>query len=113
MNDNKDKNIIDKFLEAYDGANEASKTKEYKRVYQRPSKFKCIVGFIFSGLIMFVLLGIFHFSFMYLLIFGVDLLFLLYYGINLFTKKGIGMPKYVKADEYTKNDDINDKYKVQ
>lgn len=111
--DDKNKNIIDKFLDAYDSANADSKTSSYKRVYFRPSKFKCIVGLIFSGLIMFVLLGIFSFNFMYLIIFLVDLLFLLYYGINLFTKKGIGIPRYVKRDEYTNNDDLNDKYKVQ
>ena len=114
MNKKKDnKNIIDKFLEGYAVANEDSKQNPYKRVYQRPSKFKSIVGFIFSALIMFFLIRIFQFNFMFFLIFIPDLIILIFYSINLFTKKGIAIPKYVRKDEYTDNDDINDRYKVQ
>ncbi len=110
--DDKDKNIIDKFLEGYAQANESSKQETYKRIYQKPTKFKCIVGFIFSSLIMLVLIRIFKFNFMFFLIFFGDLLVLIYYSLNLFTKKGFALPKYVKRDEYTDNDDSNNRYKV-
>lgn len=113
MRNQNDKNIIDKFLEGYAVANENSKQDPYQRVYQKPSKFKCIVGFIFSALIMFFLIRIFKLNFMFLLIFFIDLVVLIFYGVNLFTKKGIAIPKYVKKDEYTDNDDINNKYKVR
>ncbi len=114
MNDNKNnKNIIDRFLEGYADANEDSKQSIYKRVYQKPSKIKCILGFTISALIMLFLIRLFNLKFMFLLIFFGDLAVLLFYGLNLFTKKGIAIPKYVKKDEYTDNDDLNDKYKVR
>ncbi len=113
MKDKKDKNIIDKFLEGYAVANEKSKYNAYKRIYQKPAKGKCIGGFIFSAFIMLFLIRSFRINFMFLLIFFTDLVIVLFYGINLFTRKGIPIPKYVKASEYTDNDDVNDRYKVQ
>lgn len=71
---------------------------EHKKVYYKPSKIKLIFGFIFSLIIMIILLRIgFQFTMMYLLIFLGDLVILSYYVINLFTKEGILLPKYVKV----------------
>ncbi len=110
--DNNEKNIVDKFLDGYEYAN--SERKCYKRVYQKPSKIKAIIGFIFSLIFFIILIRLFVFKILYFIILIGDIVVCSYYGINLFTKKGIGLPKTVEVivDEEVsqKNEDI---YKVQ
>lgn len=95
--DNKNKNVIDKFLDGYEDYNEQKVV--YKKVYEKPSKFKTAVGFIFSFgffilLIRFFLLKPFYF----ILLIG-DILALIYFSLNLFTKKGFSLPKVIAVKE--------------
>lgn len=110
--DNNEKNIVDRFLDGYEYAN--SEKTCYKRVYQKPSKIKSIIGFIFSLIFLIILIRLFVFKILYFVILIGDLAVCSYYGINLFTKKGIGLPKTIEVivDEEVsqKNEDI---YKVQ
>ena len=107
MNPN-DKNVFDKFLDKYEEVTNNTPTKV--RVYQRPSKIKCILNFILSiaiflGLIFFV--GI-YLNIFYFLILLLDILFGAFYGYNLFSEKGIGVPTYVNQYNDEEYDDKND-----
>lgn len=99
--DNKEKNIVDKFLDKYETI--TNNQVRYKKVYQRPSKVKSLMGFVFWGILFVLLLFMFVFSLLYLVIMILVFLAVLYYGINLFTEKGFGLPKRVPVDE---NDDL-------
>lgn len=99
---NKEKNILDKFLDGYESY--SNNNVRYKKIYVKPKKSKCIVGFGFSCILLVILLFMFVFDLLYFVIFIGVLLNALYYGINLFTEKGIGMPKRVPV-----TDDIDDK----
>ncbi len=105
MNNKKDKNLVDMFLDGYSVANDESSNMKYKKIYRKPSKVKCIIGFIFCLLILIILIRHFVFKLIFFLILIGDILILLFYGINLFTKKGWGLPKYIKVDPNTS--DIN------
>ncbi len=94
--ENKDKNVFDKFLDNYERANVKQ---EYEKVYQRPSKFKSIVGFSFSFIIFILLLFMFVFDWLYFFLLLFDVAICIFYGINLFTEKGIGLPKYVMVEK--------------
>lgn len=112
--DNKDKNIIDKFLDGYEKSSNTQRV--YTRVYERPSKLKSLVGFIFSLLCFIILIRLFVFKMLYFVILIFNLLILAFYSINLFTEKGIGLPKTVEMIEDIEDadtDDDNDIYKVQ
>lgn len=106
----KEKNIIDNFLDNY--GTEDRKIK-YKKIFVKPSKFKCVVGFIFSFIFLILLLTLISFTFMYFLLLFGDLLIFLYYSLNLFTKKGIGLPKYISYYEDEEFEDKTSRYKVQ
>ncbi len=105
---NKDNNIIDKFLAHYDNMNAINENIEYQKVYKKPSRFKCIVGFIFSLLCFIFLIAFFVFKVMYFVILLFNILILAYYAINLFTEKGIGLPKMVpvKNIDYSSKGDL-------
>ena len=101
---NNNKNIFDKFLDKYDDLN--SKKKVNVETYYRPSKGKCIFGFIFCLIFLLILIRIFTFSIVYMFIFVGDIVCLLYFGLNLFTKRGfIVKQKYYVPEEYLKNDE--------
>lgn len=113
---NGEKNIIDKFLDSY--AKHGEKKTKTVRVVVKPSKLKCIGGFIFSLIIFIILLTFFTFNLTYFAMLIGDLLIMLYYGINLFTEKGFGLPRSVEVplDELEDDEDLNDysdRYKVQ
>ena len=57
---NKERNIIDKFLDSYEKSSNTKKS--YVRIYQRPSKLKSLLGFIFSLLCFIVLIRLFDSS---------------------------------------------------
>lgn len=96
---NEKKNLIDNFLDKYDEY--SAKKKVNVETYYRPSKVKCIFGFIFCLVFFLILLRIFHFSIIYLVIFIGDLVCLLYFGLNLFTEKGfVVKQKYYVSEEY-------------
>lgn len=77
------------------------KEKKYKKIYYRPSKIKNIIGFLFSSLIMLILLFILglQLNLLYFILFVGDALVIMYYGVNLFTKRGLLLPKYVNSEE--------------
>lgn len=111
---NKERNIIDKFLDSYEKSSNTKKS--YVKIYQRPSKLKSLLGFIFSLLCFIVLIRLFVFKVLYFVILIFNLLILLFYSINLFTEKGIGIPKNIEVKEDNDDlntDDENDIYKVQ
>ena len=97
----KKKNVFDTFLEKYD---EYSSRKHVElEEYYRPSKAKCIFGFVFCLIFFLIILRLFTFSIVYFVIFFGVLICLLYYGINLFTKKGfVFKKKYRVPEEYLK-----------
>lgn len=101
----KENGFFDKFIEAYD--KHASKKTEYRRYVVKPSKAKCIFGFIFSLVFFVIILSLFSFNFTYFIFFFGSLAVVLYYGINLFTKKGIGIVQTfeVPVEEETTGDD--------
>lgn len=103
----KDKGMVDKFLEAYD--KHSNKKTEYRRIIVKPSKAKCIFGFLFSLVFFLIVLSLFSFNFTYFIFFFGSLAVVLYYGINLFTEKGIGIPQTVEVpvveDEEEKEED--------
>lgn len=102
MNDKK--NIIDSFLDKYDELE--SKKKVKVETYYRPSKGKCIFGFIFCLIFLLILLRIFHFSIVYMFIFIGDILCLIYFGLNLFTKNGfVVKQKFSVPEEYLVQDE--------
>lgn len=111
--DNNEKNVVDKFLDGYEYAN--NERTVYKRVYQRPSKFKAICGFIFCLIFFIILVRFFVFKVLYFVILLFDIAVLSYYGINLFTKNGIGLPKTIEVREDLEeaNRDNEDIYRVQ
>lgn len=85
---------------------------KYEKIYYRPSKGKCIVGFVISLLFLFLLIitiGI-GLNTIYFILYGIDLFFLVYYSLNLFTVRGFILPKHVKVEE---DEDEDEKYKVQ
>lgn len=101
MNDKK--NLIDSFLDKYEEM--GAKKKVNIETYYRPSKVKSIFGFIFCLIFFLILLGIFHFSIVYMVIFIGDIVCLLYFGINLFTKNGFVIKqKYSVPEEYLVKD---------
>lgn len=106
--DNKDRNIIDKFLDNYEKQNDSNLV--YKRVYVKPSKFKTIIGFIFSFGFLIILIRFFtRKPFYFVLLIG-DILAFIYYSLNLFTKKGLPLPKTVAVEE-SENGDVQDEYR--
>jgi len=106
MDNNGNKNIVDKFLDAYESQN--TKNVEYVRTFKRPSKVKSIFGFIVSLIFFVILIRLFTLQIVYFFLLIGDVLILIFYGINVFTKKGIGLPKMVvKENENIENDIIN------
>ena len=109
--DNKDRNVLDRFLDNYEKQNESNIV--YKKVYEKPSKGKTIIGFIFS--LGFFIILIRHFllkPFYFFFLIG-DILVLIYYSLNLFTKKGFALPKTLaikeeKDDKSDEGDDSNE-----
>lgn len=95
--DKKDKNIVDKFLDNYEAI--SNNRVRYKRIYQKPSKFKSIIGFIFSIILTIMMLLMFVAKLMYFVLLLGVILTGVYYGINLFTEKGIGLPKRIPINE--------------
>lgn len=93
--DNKEPNILDKFLNKYDELN--TNRKSYQRIYKKPSKLKCITGLLFSVICFIFLIKLFVFKFFYFVFLIADLLIVSYYGINLFTEKGFALPTTVAA----------------
>lgn len=111
---NKERNVVDKFLDGYEYANNEKTV--YKRVYQRPSKLKSVLGFIFSLIFFIILIRFFVFKVLYFVILLFDLAILAFYSINLFTEKGIGLPKTIEVLEENKEEatkDNEDTYRVQ
>lgn len=117
-NDNdKKNNLLDNFLEKYEQIGSVKKVNV--ETYYRPSKPKCIFGFIFCLIFFLILIRIFTFSIVYFVIFFGDLIILTYFGLNLFTKRGFVIkqkhyvPKeYVTEDEEQeeeKNEEIDEK----
>jgi hypothetical protein len=111
MNDKK--NILDKFLDGYDELN--SRKKVNVETYYRPSKGKCIFGFIFCLMFMLILIRIFTFSIVFFFIFIGDLICLIYFGLNLFTKNGFVIKQkhlvpeeYLESDENEYEEELND-----
>ena len=71
-----------------------------KKVFYKPSKLKCIIGFIFTLFILIMLLlSGFNFSMVYLLVFFGDFIILVFFSLNLFTKEGFLLPKYVREKD--------------
>ena len=103
--DPNEKNVVDKFLDAYEDINNSRPKKV--RVYKRPSKIKCILYFGMSVLILlFVLITIgFYLNLPFIIFLLVDIGVGAFYGYNLFSKNGIGLPTYENKYE----DDDNDK----
>lgn len=95
--DDKNKNVIDKFLEGYEDYNERKVV--YKKVYEKPGKVKTIVGFIFSFGFLLLLIRFFLLKPFYFFLLIGDILALVYFSLNLFTKKGFGLPKMVAVVE--------------
>lgn len=62
----------------------------------KPSKFKSIMGFIFSVcVLLFIIIFMkFQLNAFFLLVVLIDILCIIYFGLNLFTEKGIATPKY-------------------
>ena len=101
---NKDKNIVDKFLDGYEQYTNNQPKKV--RVYKKPSRFVCIRNFVIGVAILIVLLILgFNLSIQYILFFMGDLIVILFYGINLFTKDGIKLPTYIKVKKDDKNEE--------
>lgn len=100
MNNN-EKNTIDKFLDYV----EEKGGKKYirKRIYEKPAKWKCIIGFIFTLIILYFLLRLFSFSLMSIGLILLDILFLTFFSINLFTEKGFGLPRTILIEEEKEN----------
>lgn len=111
MNDDK-KNILDNFLEKYEQM--SSKKKVNVETYYRPSKAKCIFGFIFCLIFLIILIRIFTFNIVFFVIFFGDLICLTYFSLNLFTKKGFVVKhKYYVPEEYIKqNEEQEDEEEV-
>lgn len=97
MNNN-EKNIFDKFLDNYDKLNSKRNKFGYQKVYTKPTKIRCIIGFIFSLIFLILLIRLFVFKLLYFVILIIDLLILLYYSLNLFTKKGFPLPVTIRVD---------------
>lgn len=98
---NKDKNIIDRFLDDYEAVDTS---KDYQKVYRKPSKGKSISLFIVCiiFLILLILFMGFSFNMVNIVLYGGDLVLIIYYGINAFTKKGFVLPKYEKIKKKIK-----------
>lgn len=94
---NKDKNIVDKFLDSYEDYN--NHRVKYKRIIVRPSKFNTVIGFIFSFGFFIILIRFFIVKPFYFIFLIGDILSLIYYSLNLFTKKGFGLPKTVIVED--------------
>ena len=110
--DNKEKNIVDKFLDTYDKYN--SKQVEYRRVYIRPTKVKSVICFIFSLIFFILLLTIFTFNFMYFLLFFCYLVVLIYFGSYVFTDYGLCNSTTIEVSvNKEKIVEKKDKYRVQ
>ena len=93
---NHEKNNIDRFLDNIE--KRSNKKVQYIKVYEKPTKAKCIIGFVFSLIFMVILLGLFSFNLMYfVLLIGCGLV-LVFFGVNLFTEKGFGLPKTIAVE---------------
>ena len=90
-------NLFDKFIERYDNINDRNQRTEYRRITKKPSKFESVVGFIFTLVILVILIRFFSPTKMYFVIFIGNLVIMAYYGVNLFTKKGFGLPATVEV----------------
>ena len=91
----KENGFFDKIIDAYDKY--ATKKTEYRKYVVKPSKAKCIFGFLFSLVFFFIILSLFSFNLTYFIFFFGSLAVVLYYGINLFTEKGIGIVHTVEV----------------
>lgn len=89
------KGIVDKFLDGYDKY--SNKETELKKIYVKPTKFRSVIGFVFSALFFILLLTVFTFSLVYFLLLIGSLSVAVYYGLNLFTEKGMGLPRTVEV----------------
>jgi len=106
----KKNNSIDKFLAYYKDISDEEYV--YQKVYNRPSKFKCILMFIITLFLLFLIIRFLlspTITFVFILI--IDLLVCAYYGYNLFSKKGFVIGKTVKfkkseLEELQSDDDI-------
>lgn len=104
---NKERNIVDKFLDVYD--KQSTSNVEYKRIYVKPTKGASLLGFIVSLILFIIIVGFFSFSFMYFLLFFGCLVVVIYYGLNLFTEKGFGLPRTVAVPKSESDDNkVND-----
>lgn len=106
MNNN-DKNIFDKFLDNYDKLNSKRDKFGYQRVYTKPTKIRCIIGFIFSFIFFILLIRLFVFKILYFVILLVDLIILTYYSLNLFTKKGFPLPTTIRVNSDTTKENMS------
>lgn len=104
---NHERNGIDRFLDNIE--RRSNKKTEYVKIYEKPSKFKCFIGFVFSLVFLVILIGLFSFNLMYFLLLIGCILVLLYFAVNLFTEKSFGLPKTIaveiKEDEEIEEDD--------
>ncbi len=100
------KNLVDKFLDIY----KREDNYQYKTIYVKPSRFKCIVGFVVSVLFFILMLTFFTLKVLYFVVLLGDLVIVIYYGLNLFTEKGFGLPKNIPVynDYDTSNDQLAD-----
>ncbi len=110
MKDDK-KNIVDSFLDKYEEM--SSKKKVNIETYYRPSKAKCIFGFIFCLIFMFILIRIFAFNIVFFVIFFGDLVCLIYFGLNLFTEKGFVIKQKYRVPEHYLNQEEDEEEIVE
>jgi len=100
----KKKNKIDDFLDFYKRVSDDKI--EYTRIYERPSKVKCLLYFIFTLLLLLIairyLLGA---PIVFIIFVIIDLLVCLYYGYNLFSKKGFIMGRTIKVKKEEDKDE--------
>lgn len=107
---NQDKNHLDRFLEGL--TTEGNKKVVYEKVYVRPSKFKSVIGFIMSLIVLIILIGLFTLSVMYFVLIIGDVLVFVFFAVNAFTEKGFGLPKtigyVVEEDEEETEDELEE-----
>lgn len=102
----KENGFFDKIIDAYD--KHASKKTEYRKFVVKPSKARCIFGFLFSLVFFFIILSLFAFNLTYFIFFFGSLAVVLYYGINLFTEKGIGIVHTVEVPVEEEVEEVED-----
>ena len=102
----KENGFFDKIIDAYD--KHTSKKTEYRKFVVKPSKARCIFGFLFSLVFFFIILSLFAFNLTYFIFFFGSLAVVLYYGINLFTEKGIGIVHTVEVPVEEEVEEVED-----